>query len=290
MKYDLHMHSNFSACANPSNDYKTLLTKCKENELDVISITDHNAYPFHLINMYQDITPYFSGKIIIGMECDVNESGIGFEVLAYNFDPVKLLDWTYSTYGTLESRQTKLKDKLIELIELNNLYYDKTLKYNPKTDYAHHYIYDAMKCSKTNEQLFKKYNIKNVHDFYRNSTANKDFPLYVHTGIFSPSIKTVLENVHNAGGVVVLAHPYNYNNIDAETLIQLAVENNIDGIEIYHPSADETKQKYMLDIANKHNLIITGGSDYHGTTHRGTMCINNASDIQINIDKLCKEN
>ena len=90
MKYDLHMLSNFSACANPNNDYKTLLTKCEENGLDVISITDHNAYPFHLINMYQDVSPYFSGKIITGMECDVNESGMGFEVLAYNFDPVKL--------------------------------------------------------------------------------------------------------------------------------------------------------------------------------------------------------
>ena len=287
MKCDLHMHTNFSACANPNNDYKKLLSKCEENGIKLISITDHNAYLFHLINMYTDTTPYFSGKIITGMECDVNEGGIGFELLAYDFDPIKLMDWTYSTYGTLESRQTKLKDELLKLIKKHNFTYDKTIKFNPKKEYAHHYIYDALKCSKMNEQFFNKYNIYNVHDFYRHSTNNKDFPLYVHTGIFSPDIKTIIKNVHDANGIVVLAHPYNYKNVDADTLLDLAIKNKVDGIEVYHPSADKEKQEYLLKIAKEHSFIVTGGSDYHGTTHRGEIGINNTNekDIKINIEK-----
>lgn len=289
MKYDLHMHTNFSACANKDNSYENLLKLCEKSGLDTISITDHNSCIFHMLHMYSDLSGLYSGKIVTGMECDVNEGGIGFEILAYNFDPAKIFNWTYSTYGTLESRQTKLKDKLLDLIKKNGFSYDQSIKYNPKTDYAHHYIYDSMKGIRANQQLFIKYGIENVHDFYRHSTTNKDFPLYVDTSIFSPPIKTILKEVHNAGGVAILAHPYNYKNVDGDTLLRLAIDNGIDGIEVYHPSAYEKgKIDYLLNLANKHSLIITGGSDYHGTEHRGQIGITYESDdnIKINIDKI----
>ena len=107
MKYDLHLHTNFSACADKNNSYQNLLQLCEKNKLDTISITDHNSCLFHIINMYVDNSKYYTGNIITGMECDTNENGIGFEVLAYGFDPVKILEWTYNTYGTLETRQRK---------------------------------------------------------------------------------------------------------------------------------------------------------------------------------------
>ena len=91
--------------------------------------------------------------------------------------------------------------------------------------------------------------------------------------------------VHKAGGIVVLAHPYDYQHVDAEYILKLATKYKVDGLEVYHPSADENATKYLLDFATKNNLIITGGSDYHGTERRGNIGITNVNqeNIKINI-------
>ena len=38
------------------------------------------------------------------------------------------------------------------------------------------------------------------------------------------------------------------------------------GIEVYHSSHTKEEIEYYLEIANKYNLLISGGSDYHGIT------------------------
>lgn len=38
------------------------------------------------------------------------------------------------------------------------------------------------------------------------------------------------------------------------------------GIEVYHSSHTKEEMKYYLEIANKYNLLISGGSDFHGKT------------------------
>ena len=42
-------------------------------------------------------------------------------------------------------------------------------------------------------------------------------------------------------------------------------DSKIDGIECFHPSAEEDgKIDYLIDYARKNNLFISGGSDFHG--------------------------
>lgn len=74
-------------------------------------------------------------------------------------------------------------------------------------------------------------------------------------------VKTVIEAVHTAGGVAILAHPYASGCVD-----DLAdyIEYGIDGIEVFHPSADEEQQAALKKFASKNKLLMTGGSDFHG--------------------------
>lgn len=75
------------------------------------------------------------------------------------------------------------------------------------------------------------------------------------------SCHEVIERIKMAGGAVVVAHPGQmYND---EELDQL-VEAGIDGMEVIHPSHNYEVQKEMEAYAEKHNLLITGGSDFHG--------------------------
>lgn len=67
--------------------------------------------------------------------------------------------------------------------------------------------------------------------------------------------------IKDAGGIAVLAHPGLYR---MDYIIDELVDHGLDGIEVFH--ADHTKEdeeKYEK-IAQKYQLLITGGSDYHG--------------------------
>ena len=284
MKNDLHMHTNFSACADKDNTWEKLLALMQDKGLERISITDHDTCIFHVINKFKDTSKIFKGEIIPGMECDVVEDGVTFELLAYNFDVMPIFNWAYNVYGTLEIRQTRIKNKLVQITKAKGFKLDESLAFNGKVDYAHKYVYENMQKFNENEWLFKQYNIQTLSDFYRLSTTTKDFPLYMNMNEFWPSVDVVANAIHNAGGIVVLAHPFNYKeNVDVNKLLDIVLKKKIDGVEVYHPSCDEKKINFLLNFAKKNNLIITGGSDYHGTEKHKIIGIDNIDERQKEI-------
>ncbi|HET6527966.1 MAG TPA: PHP domain-containing protein, partial [Balneolaceae bacterium] len=71
----------------------------------------------------------------------------------------------------------------------------------------------------------------------------------------------VIEAVKEAGGAVVIAHP---GRLYSKDELNLLVEAGVDGIEVIHPSHNYETQKRVEDFAAEHNLLMTGGSDFHG--------------------------
>ncbi|MEL7086511.1 MAG: PHP domain-containing protein [Cyanobacteria bacterium J06597_1] len=78
--------------------------------------------------------------------------------------------------------------------------------------------------------------------------------------------------IHAAGGLTVLAHPFRYRS-SAERLVGAAAEVGVDGVETYYsysnpcpwvPSSRQTQ--VALDLARKHSLFTTCGTDTHGPT------------------------
>ena len=76
-----------------------------------------------------------------------------------------------------------------------------------------------------------------------------------------PDTREVLELIHSAGGVAVLAHPAAYHN---EDLLEELTDSGLDGVEVWHPDHDETDSERLLAFAKEHSLLATGGSDFHG--------------------------
>ncbi len=82
--------------------------------------------------------------------------------------------------------------------------------------------------------------------------------------------KQVIDSIHQAGGLAVLAHPERYRR-SAEQLISSVAELGIDGVETYYaynnpkvwqPSPDKTERVQAL--AKKYHLFSTCGTDSHG--------------------------
>lgn len=76
---------------------------------------------------------------------------------------------------------------------------------------------------------------------------------------------TIISRLHRAGGIAVLAHPFAYelNNEEVAKLIKDLAECGLDGIEVFHHSATDDQQSFLLNIAQKHGLAVSGGSDFH---------------------------
>ena len=83
---------------------------------------------------------------------------------------------------------------------------------------------------------------------------------------FRPPYKEVIDIIHKAGGKAFLAHPFEYKFKDTIGFINdLRKEKELDGIECFHPSANQEQRNILVDYAKSNNLYISGGSDYHGS-------------------------
>ena len=80
------------------------------------------------------------------------------------------------------------------------------------------------------------------------------------------SYQECIDLILNSGGIPVLAHPKSLELAEKEFLILLKemIKSGLKGIEVYHSSHTKEEMEYYLSIANKYNLLISGGSDYHG--------------------------
>ena len=78
---------------------------------------------------------------------------------------------------------------------------------------------------------------------------------------FKISAFDAIELIHGAGGLAVMAHP-GLNRTDS--IIPTLVEAGMDGIECFHSKHSSKTSEHYLEIAAKHHLLVTGGSDCHG--------------------------
>jgi predicted metal-dependent phosphoesterase TrpH len=70
-----------------------------------------------------------------------------------------------------------------------------------------------------------------------------------------------IELIHQAGGLAVMAHP-GLNRTD-EVIPEL-VDAGLDGIECFHTKHPRQTVEHYLQLADRFDLLVTGGSDCHG--------------------------
>ncbi|GAB4189659.1 MAG: PHP domain-containing protein [Roseiflexaceae bacterium] len=90
----------------------------------------------------------------------------------------------------------------------------------------------------------------------------------VHGGYRPVGVEEVIQVAHAGGGVAVLAHPGRSKGIYAipatEADIAAMAVAGLDGIEVFYPSHSPEQRQLYAALAERHNLLITGGSDSHG--------------------------
>ena len=258
MKINLHIHSNYSL--DGEFDIQCLIDFFKKNDFDIISVTDHNT-----CEAYKHISNNSNIHIITGMEADAIINNHTYDFLCYNFKLAEVYKYANERYESIDKRQSKIFNKLVEKAKEKGINLCNIDTYEPKKEYAHAAIYRML-----DEEFLKKYNIKSVSDLYRISTIDSSFPLYIDMHIVWPDIKELLEIIHKNNGKVFLAHPYQYNKDVMDVLEE--VKNYVDGIEICNNPNSKEEVEFLYEYAKNNNLLVSCGTDYHGNNRFGLEC------------------
>jgi predicted metal-dependent phosphoesterase TrpH len=263
VKIDLHTHSTRSDGLDSPTD---LMINAKKAGLDVIALTDHDtvsgwdeargkAFEFGL---------GFVPGIEVTSVSDVERFGktirISVHLLAYLPDPDhKALEIVLGdTVATREARGRAIVEKLAEQIPIT---WEMVLDHLDKgATIGRPAIADTL------VTMGLVADRSAAFDYY----LSTDGPFYV-----SHSTVSTLEAIgliRQAGGVPVIAHPLKGvgPDTDPEDLpvdhFEEMIAAGLQGVEVYHRDVPETARKWLHELAAKHDLIITGSSDYHGVS------------------------
>lgn len=290
----LHMHTKYS---DGTDSVKEILKNVNKIKLETISITDHNT-----CNAYQEmkefnVSEFYNGKIIAGCEFTTSFDNRLIEVLGYGFNYIKVNEYlkNYYTKELINERTNILYNRLLDKIKQLGLMFNLGDVREKKFDneFFERGIYEELAKHPENKEYLKEDIWNSFSDFFRKGLTNPNSKLFINHAEFKPSLKEIINLVHGEGGIIFLAHPYQYKFSDTEEFLEkIYNENNFDGIECFYTTFTKKQSDYLLDFANQRNLLISGGSDYHGLNKqqhdlgigRGNLNISNDIISKWNID------
>jgi predicted metal-dependent phosphoesterase TrpH len=268
MIIDLHIHSN---CSDGKFTVQEIIKEAKARNIGLMSITDHDSVDSQetAINLAKK-----NGiRYVSGVELNVTFShprynegkSASLDFLGYQFD-VKNKELKNKLQQIVEYRE----ERAVKILDNINVEFGKEgIEKLTKTDFkeiqasvdgvlGRPHIADYLVRKgivKTRQEAFDKYLVK---------CDVPKYPLY---------IEEASRLVRNAGGIIVLAHPNDPHGTSLVTLTKSLPEQTeiieesmfsfIDGVECWHPRNDTLTTNHYIKLAEKHGLIMTGGSDCH---------------------------
>lgn len=253
---DLHVHST---CSDGTRTPKELVALANECSLSAIALTDHDTVSG--IEQMQQLCAqnqiYFIPGIELSTEFTFPDHSITKEVHLLGFfinhtDPT-LLSYLDQYRNNRITRNQQMIDKLsahglyISMEHLTARYPDCIMT----RAHIARYLFDTGQVKSMNE-AFSKY-------------IGDDACCYVSR----QKVSTIdaIRLIHHAGGLAVLAHPplYRLRAADLDFMVAQLAENGLDGIESIYSTYHNSEEADMKALAKKYGLLISGGSDYHGS-------------------------
>ena len=271
-KFDLHLHSNYS---DGSATVKELVDTVVQSGIKIFALTDHDTTAG--VNEAEEYVP--DGiKFVKGVELTCKIDDIKCHILGYGINP--------------ESKELK------ELIELGKKLRRQKLETRVK------YLKDVWNIELTKEELDWLYSRQSVVKTHfanilvnrglsdNNVDAMKKYLDGCKTGNTKFDGRVAINVIKTSGGIPVWAHPLGG---EGETHIQeeeflsqlrTMIECGIQGLECYYSRYTTEESDFLLKCAKENNLLISGGSDWHGTNKTVPIGRLNTDDAEISSDRI----
>ena len=244
-KVDFHVHTNKSdGILSP----KEVVDRAYKNEVEILAITDHDT--INGLSEAIDEAKVRNIKLIPGIEFSCNYNNESIHLLGFfGDDSYKSEDFIEILNNIQEKRLLRAKKMIKKLSdEFNiNINFKDVLKHG-KNIIARPHIAKAI--------IDAGYPY--THDYIFDNFIGKDKPAYVPTNKIT--IEEGIELLHKFNALVFLAHPVLIKNSPLEDFLKF----NLDGIEAIYFLNSKEDEKYLLNFAKEHNLLVSAGSDCHG--------------------------
>lgn len=277
---DLHTHTTFSDGELPPF---TLINQAIDKNIGILAITDHDTID-GLIDLKKDksaknIINKAGIKTINGTELSAYaKTGIihilGLDILLQNEDLIK----------AMEKRKQMRFYRMIAMLELLKRKYN--IAFSSKNILE--LLNDPHKYNRPSlaQLLIKKNYVNTVNEAFEkylteiHNMINEDYK--------DPSYEDCIKLILNAGGIPVLAHPktLKLNNEKFIKLLEDLIDVGLMGIEVYHSSHTKDEIAYYISVAEKYNLLISGGSDFHGPNIKPDIELGSGKNNNLNIKML----
>lgn len=241
---DLHIHTE---CSDGGLRISDISRFALENNIKVLSVTDHDtvdAYSY-LYSEYSDDMPY---RLIPGIEVTAEHNnrtihllGYGMKLQSEEFNRlIRHIKMSFAAQMTMVLMELRKKGIIIE---------------NEKQ-----WLFKGL--DKLSVHLVEKGFYGNADDFFYNIMYRDGKRIFKRK---KPKSWDVIEAINKSGGFVSLAHPARISSdlSKTEKIIAELKKFGLSALECFHPMQKKTYNEY-ISIAAKYNLLITGGSDFHG--------------------------
>lgn len=247
MKADLHLHSTAS---DGTLEPDELVVLAAEMGFTHLALTDHDSVAG--LSRAQDAARDAGVTLIPGVElsCGAQKE---IHILGYGFDPCDEHMLEFCRMRTMERRERA--EKMVRRLHENGveISLDRVMEL-ARGVVARPHVARAL-----------------VEAGYANSVSNA-FDKYLLPGKCGYVPKTEVKVadaarlIASAGGVAVLAHPMELKmgEMALEALVHEWHGHGLAGIEVYHPSAANNSLPFLKNLAQRENMFVTGGSDFHG--------------------------
>ena len=249
---DLHTHST---CSDGTYSVKELMDYAHEKNLAAIALTDHDT-----VDGLDEASSYVKEKypdmeLVPGIEFSTDEEGKDVHIVGLYIDHHNA-EFTGKLQQFIDSRTERNKKMCRKLTEEAGIPipYEELVSSFPgavltRAHYAK-FMVDRGFVRSRNE-VFDKY-------------IGDNCPYFVDREKISPeeAISYVLE----AGGVPVLAHPilYHFSDRKLDALVARLKAAGLKGIEAIYSTYSPSEERQIKALAEKYELLISGGSDFHG--------------------------
>jgi len=250
MLLDLHTHSTAS---DGTLTPQELVNEASRKGLQYLALTDHDTID-GLEKIY-DIPDNL--KFINGVEISAEFSKT-LHILGYGFDP----HHSELTKTLRELQDFRLKRNKKMLDNMKKLGFDITI--------------DELKKEAGGEligrphfaNLFLKKGYVKCYQEAFDKYLDKGKPLYMNKKRLEP--RKAIKLIIDAGGIPVIAHPYQtkLDDTDLEQLVAELTGFGLMGIEVFYSKHTTEQESFYKYLALKYNLLITAGSDFHGSTKK----------------------
>ncbi|NUT69943.1 PHP domain-containing protein [Pseudarthrobacter sp. C4D7] len=251
MRIDLHAHSNVSDGTETPAD---VMASAARAGLDVVALTDHDSTAGWAEASAAAHT--YGVALVPGMEVSCRtEEGISVHLLSYLHDPTHpgLLE---EITKAKDSRLTRAERMVTILAEDYPLTWDDVIHHvAPGATLGRPHIADALVAAGV---------VEDRSEAFASILTSRSRYFIPH---YAPDPATAVELVRAAGGVPVFAHPVASarGRIVGERTYREMIDAGLAGLEINHRDNPEEGREFLRRLAARHDLVITGSSDYHGT-------------------------